>query len=95
MPKKCAKKAEQVVHADFAMPEETYTKAKTEHLRCTGPGKCRGNSAQESRGLCFSYGPDCMWYGRTAGKKGGRRRRRTRRRRRKSRKKRKSRRPPP
>ena len=67
-------------------------KPKTEHLRCTGPGKCRGNSAQESRGLCYSYGRKCMWYGKKAGSKGGRRRRRTRRRRKKRKSRRRSRR---
>ena len=42
----------------------------TEARKCTGPGKCSTQkSANESRGLCFSYGKDCMWEGKKAGQK--------------------------
>ena len=39
----------------------------TEARKCTGPGKCSTQkSANESRGLCYSYG-DCLWEGRPKG----------------------------
>ena len=65
--KQAADKAAKIV-ADSA--EGAANQVAKEARKCTGPGKCSTQkSANESRGLCFSYGKDCMWEGKKAGQK--------------------------